>query len=663
MQLKAPSLFRRTIVRNYILGGFAALTLVVVAACGGGQGAPGIGYPAAPNVSNATFNTSAPATLTLPAASGLAVGSATVSGAGSVTVAQSVTNPSAVPVLALKKRATTGVGESGVPNTPVAYITVTATSTTSLTQVKLAIAPTATIPAGSYYVAFWNGSQWVTVGKPASVSGNLIAVSTGSITPPLALASGSSLYLALYTGQIFVTPTPPPPAPVASPSSQTLNLGIAGTIDVTTGQSITITAVSSNTAAATVTQSVTTTASSTTATFTVTPVGVGSSTITFTDPLGHTGTASVTVVNTNPSPVPAPETATIGLGDVVTLSVPAKPGTPITAVSTNTAALTVSPASANGDNTGHATFTVTGVAAGNATVNFQDNVADQGAFTAVVSGITNGTFSTSAGAGSMTGWTTCSYAHTPITAVVNESTPSPVTPVPTQSPGSATAATTALTGLSVAVTPPPNDNPSPPAGVTSPAPSVLGANVALVGTINAGLVASPKGEFGICQKIVVPSTPASLYLSFWEWEGSTEYTMKYGDQDAVVLDSTGTTVQSTLFVENHCYADANIGQAPGQLATSGCWPHAYGGDSSLFLDWTGGGFWTQRGPYNLSAYAGQTVTLYVGNWSFFANNATKYANFLYVGNVQLVPTSTFPTVTPLAKTKRYMVTISHLTSH
>jgi hypothetical protein len=642
-------------VRKRIYGAIALLTLAAVAACAGGNGTPNTPYPTPFNVSGGTLSTSSPQAVTLPSTTGLGVGTVTVSGSGTVAVAQSASNPSGVPVLQIAKPKLSGgpAAPAASANTPLAYVTITATSASTLNSIaNLTITPTGTLPAGPYYLAFWNGTQWVTIGKPGVVNGGTITFASVTLNPAVTLASGSSFYLAVYTGQIFVTPTPPPPAPVASPSSQTLNLGVSGSITVTSGSGITITAQSSNTSVATVTASAST-GTGTTATFTVTPVGVGNATITFTDPLNQTGTATVTVVNTNPSPNPSPASGTIGLGDQVTLVVPAKTGTVINATSSNSAVLSVT-ATATGDANGHATFTATAAGPGTATLTFTDPVNDKGTFTATVSGIKNGAFTSG-----LTNWSNCSYAHVAFTATVNEATPVP-SPAPSQSPGSATTPIPAanLTALSAAVTPPPNDNPSPPPFVTSSAaPAAVGSSVALLGSLNDATTNVPKGEFGICQTVAV--TSAAPYLSFWVWEGGENYSFKSSDQEAEVLDATGTTIQQTLFAEEHCYVHPPA-ESPGLVSTSnGCWPSAFGGDSSGYKDWVAGGYWYQRGPYNLSAYAGQTVTLYFGNYSYYANTTNVYSNFYYLGNVQLLPTSTLPMTVPLVRGRTFSVQLSH----
>lgn len=630
--------------RLSILVAFAAVA--AAAACSGG-GNPTAVYPAGANNGVASAGS-----YQLPTTNGFN-STMLVSGTGTLSLSSSASAPSVGAIPQAKQRAQTGSSNSGL-----VYYTVTATSALTIKSISVSIGFTSP-PTTSVYLAYWNGTEWVANSTPGTYSAGAVALTLPNSAFPITLTSGQSLYLVAYEGQQIGTPVPAPPA--VSPSVLTISEGTAQTVTVMSKPGFTITAASSNTGIVTVSPtsapvpSPSAGSSLGSVTFTLTAAyAAGTATVSFTDSIGQTTNVQVTT-NDNYAPPSPPATATISLGDTLGVTIITQPNSTVTATSSNTAVATV-PASATAAG-GNASFTITSVAAGTTTITFTDAFGNSGSMVLTVSGVKNGAFTSG-----MANWTNCSYAHTALTAAVNESTPSPVIPLPTQSPGAATAAvaTTSLTGLSAQVTPPPNDNPSPPAGVTSPAPSVLGNYVALVGTINAATVASPKGEFGICQQIVVPSSPSALYLSFWEWEGNTEYTFKDADEDAVILDSTGTTVQQTLFVENHCYADALIGQAPGQATSSGCWPAAYGGDSGDFKDWIGGGFWTQRGPYNLSAYAGQTITLYLGNWSFFANAASKYANFIYVGNVQLIPSATFPTVTTShANRTTYTMTLKH----
>jgi len=686
-------------VRNYMLGAFCAIMLIAVAACGG-QGSPGTPYPSLSNVGGSTLSTSG-TSITLPQATGLAVGTAKISGSGSVSLTQSIGNPSNVPVLMTVGRP--AVGPSGKPqssaspsaNTALAYVTVTASATSSISNIQLTLSPTAGIPNGTYYLAYWNGAQWVTIGSAATVSGTTITVNSGSINPAVSLAAGSSYYLAIYTGQIFVTPTPEPSPPVASPSSLSLSLGQIGTITVTSNPQITITATSSNASVATVTASAST-GSGTTATFTVTTVGVGNATLTFKDPINQTTTVAVEVNNNSPTPEPSPQTATIGLGDVVAVLVNADPNTLITVtsgsgsiagVSATNASSTSATASATTNGSGQVTFYVTGNTGGATTIAFSDpsTPPNVGTMNVTVSAITNGAFTNGT-----TGWVPCSYtyADTDKSTPTNAASPFPNTPEPAQTAASETPVPLASLSPLVAVTAPPaNDNPgwsdytsgslTPNTGsvsfsqngisetITTPstAPPVLGSSVMLLGSINASPNPYPKGTFGVCQSFTVPTPEPNVgdpYISLWVLEGGTEYTFKYADNEAAIFGSYSSNVASTLdeylFAEENCYAHPSTATPAGIWGGSGitgggagCWPADYGGDPSLYQNWLEGGFWSPRGPYDLSAYAGQTVTLFLGNWSYYHDTATYYLQFMYVGNVQTTFGSTFPSSAPLAK--------------
>lgn len=236
-------------------------------------------------------------------------------------------------------------------------------------------------------------------------------------------------------------------------------------------------------------------------------------------------------------------------------------------------------------------------------------------------GISNGDFASGALVDSHGfGWTSCSIGHTSLAAAINPS------PVPAGAATQTAAPTTPVIPAPTVVigTPPPDYNPN----ITPTAPPAeVGTNVALTG--------DPEGETtgstGICQTFVVPaSTPE---LTFWVYEGGSEYNFKYADQEADILDSTGTTIQQTLFAEENCFWYPGTLGDTGYLG-SGCIPSAYGG-TATYVDWQGG-YWTQRGPFDLSAYAGQTVTLFIGVWSSSTHaSPATYGQFMFVGNVQL----------------------------
>jgi hypothetical protein len=676
-------------VRHALLGAFSALALTAVAACGGAN--PSTNYPAPINVGAAPSVPPGGATITMPSASGLATGTVSVSGSGSVTATQSTSPSSSTPVLSIAQRASAQRMQSGAAPSAVAYVTLTATAASTVTQVQVSVAPVPAVSGGSYYLALWNGSQWIPVGSPATVSNGVIKVNSSTLNPTVSLAAGSSLYLAVYTGSVLPTPSPAPGAPVPSLTALAIAQGQQATITVTSTTGGAITAASSNTSVATVSPG-SQTLSNDTASFTiaapVTNTTATTATITFADAQGRTSEVSVTV-----------EPPTISTGDVVPVLVSASSGTSITVTSQNLAVAGVS-SSATGTPSasvsvtaanGTATFYLIGVAGGYTTVALTDHSGDLGSMNVTVSAITNGSFTAS---NSMNGWSPCSYAWAAKTAPTNPASPIPSTPEPAQTgaPGSTPVPLASISPLVSVTAPPANDNPgwsnytsssvTPNTGsvtfmqngtsetVTTPggAPSTLGSNVMLLGSIAASPNPYPKGEFGVCQTFTVPTPPPSPsqsgpYLSFYVLEGGSEYSFKYADNEAAIFGSYSSNVASSLdeylFTEENCYlhpssaAPAGIWGGTGVNTDSGCWPSTYGGDTGTagnpYYNWLLGGFWQQRGPYDLSSYAGKTVTLFLGNYSYYHDSASYYAQFMYVGNVQTTFSSAFPSTAPLAR--------------
>jgi hypothetical protein len=638
----------------------------------------------------------------------------TVAGSGSVSAQQSTSNPSGVSVLSFKHRDIIPTGQ-----TAVAYVTITATSAVTISGVTVAVAPQPPVTSGTYSLAYWNGSQWVSYLNSAGTapvtatpsSSGVITLSSGNIAPPIALAQGASFYLAVYTGGgVFSTPTPKPAAPQVTPSSLTLSEGTQGTLTVTSGGNITITATSSNTAVATVTSSATTGSGTTsTANFTVTaqtgPASIGTATITFTDPLGQTATATVNVNNTAPTPLPAPTSATVGLGDVVPVVVSAHVSTQITITSSSTAvaevntadsssgasgSITVTTGAAGSPSAGQATFYVYGVGGGTATISMADTYGNTGTLPITVSAVKNGNFTQGA-----TGWTPCTYAHTAqatgtnATQILESGTPSYATVQVAQngataSPVGTTAPAPTTTPLSNFVTPiaspnvPNNDNPGYPtagsieiqlAGVASGAPTtytidtpgtpppLLGTDVMLLGNLNASTNPNPSGTFGMCQTITVPAS--APYLSMYVLEGGEYYKSNENDQEAAVFPTStltngyiATGTPTYLFLEWNCYLDPSyLDWGTGESASNSC----LNTDTTAGSNWYLGGSWQPRGPYNLSAFAGQQVTLFVGIWAYYANSGAsdaKYNEFMYVGNVQMSADGTsVPASGPLTRTR------------
>jgi len=272
--------------------------------------------------------------------------------------------------------------------------------------------------------------------------------------------------------------------------------------------------------------------------------------------------------------------------------------------------------------------------------------------------IQNGNFST----GSLSPWTACSFARPAYTAPTNAApTPESVSTQYTSSPSPTWAPipTATLSALAVVVTPPPNLNPSPnPLSQPTLAPPSSG-EVAFTGSQSS----ETPGTAGICQQFTVSASQP--YLSFYVYEAGNEYQFKYDDQEADILDSTGTTVQRLLFSELNCFDVPGTlgtynppGPSPTPYTNTGCEPNhttfpSYNGvtfnGTSTFTDWQGG-MWVPRGPYNLSAFAGQTITLFIGMFSDSTDaagaNGNKYWNGMFVGNVQMSATPTFPASIP-----------------
>jgi hypothetical protein len=247
--------------------------------------------------------------------------------------------------------------------------------------------------------------------------------------------------------------------------------------------------------------------------------------------------------------------------------------------------------------------------------------------------IANGNFST----GDLSGWNRCSFSHAGYTAAVN--------PSPTPAGTGTQIATSPIPALTLSTygnsvgTPPPNLN----ANNSGAIPAAITGKAAMTGDQNS----EESGNAGICQTFTVPA--GTQYLSFYAYEGGSEYSFKYADQEADVLDSTGTTLKQTLFAEDNCFWDPGQVGATGYL-NNGCIPDADGSISS-HQDWQGG-YWVQRGPYDLSAYAGQSITLFLGVWDEDTDNSPDpdtYSNEMWVTNVQMSSSDTFPTSYPFAR--------------
>lgn len=145
----------------------------------------------------------------------------TVAGSGNVNASESSTPPNSLPVLSSVTRTAGGSTQSlkteaTTPNAPLVYVTITASATSTISGLSGSSFTFATAPTGSVFLAYFNGTQWVSIGPAGTVSGSTVTFSAVTFTPAISLAAGASLYLAVYTGSAIVAPTPTPsPSPSA----------------------------------------------------------------------------------------------------------------------------------------------------------------------------------------------------------------------------------------------------------------------------------------------------------------------------------------------------------------------------------------------------------------------------------------------------------------
>jgi len=129
-----------------------------------------------------------------------------------------------------------------------------------------------------------------------------------------------------------------------------------------------------------------------------------------------------------------------------------------------------------------------------------------------------------------------------------------------------------------------------------------GSYDALVGN-TASNPGEESGYDGVCQTVTVP---ANGYLSFWVDETTSETSTANADQEADLLDSSGNII-TTLYAEN--------------------------GNTNGYVEKT----------FDLSAYAGQTVTLFFG---IYGSGSPSDYNAVYVDDVSLVGGTSGPTPQP-----------------
>jgi len=252
--------------------------------------------------------------------------------------------------------------------------------------------------------------------------------------------------------------------------------------------------------------------------------------------------------------------------------------------------------------------------------------------------ISNGDFET----GSIAPWYICRTGHPSLAAPIDPS-PAAETPAPsfTQAPLTAVPSLVATPGPDPSVV---TTLAAASAGNPNNAPHG-GTHAALIGNYLTGTGnAREKGVIGICQDITVPAT-GSPNITAWVWEGGDNGNFGNGDEEMDIFSGatwvTGTTsvagvVESgkqttanptaTLFAELNCYN--NNGTSGGTSTTN--YPDCVGQAGAPGIR---GGQWVKKGPYDLSAYAGQSVTVMIG--SVGTSNSTGYYEYLYADDVVL----------------------------
>ena len=139
----------------------------------------------------------------------------TVTGSGNVNAGESSTPPNSLPVLSSVLRAGAGTQslkpEATSPNTALVYLTLTASSASTITGMTGSSFTFATAPTPSVFLALYNGTTWQNVGTTAgTISGNTVTFGAATFPAPVTLAAGASIYLAVYMGGLLPTPTPSP---------------------------------------------------------------------------------------------------------------------------------------------------------------------------------------------------------------------------------------------------------------------------------------------------------------------------------------------------------------------------------------------------------------------------------------------------------------------
>jgi hypothetical protein len=196
---------------------FTAVLAIGVAACAGPPGST-VQDP----LPHGTALSTSGAAVTGTGVSGI-TSSLTIAGSGNVNAAESSAPPNSLPAVMNVARNSGSTTQSvktqaTAPNTALVYLSITASANAIISGFPAPPGTSVTFsspPAGTVYLAYYNGTQWATIGSAGTVSGNTVTFGAVTFNPSITLAAGSSIYLAVYTGGVLATPTP---APTASPT-------------------------------------------------------------------------------------------------------------------------------------------------------------------------------------------------------------------------------------------------------------------------------------------------------------------------------------------------------------------------------------------------------------------------------------------------------------
>jgi hypothetical protein len=190
------------------------------------------------------------------------------------------------------------------------------------------------------------------------------------------------------------------------------------------------------------------------------------------------------------------------------------------------------------------------------------------------------------------------------TGTYTAATPPPVSTY-TPTPGSTPAAVEVAAG---APAPAGSNSPTP---LQSTAPVYAGSEAAQFGQLFNNYNAGNWYYNGLCQQVTVPANGANFSAEVFEDgnEGNT-----YVEDVVAVLDTTGSNMIGLVWMENEESATSAGDSAYRQIPGSG-------------------------GTIDLSAYAGQTIDLFIGMWTKAgsSSNSLKFSSYWWVDNAVMFP--------------------------